>query len=153
MTLPGFLYAQEGNQHNSEEEETIEDPGLELIVSGLLMYVPESGHADPATEIHVTYWTSHTWAFGVGYSQIYEEEGRVGHEIAGLVSVKPWKFLTTNFGPSFSIGNSHSDTEVSAYLEGEFNFEIGGFHTGPLVGMLIGEEFRLFAGIHLGYDF
>lgn len=148
-----LILAQDEGSQNSESHEKIKDPGLELVLSGLIIYTPENGMADLATEIHLTYWVSHTWAFGVGYSQIFEEDGRVGHEIAALASVKPWKFLTTNFGPSFSIASSHHNTELSAYAEGEFNFEIGAFHTGPLFGMLIGEEFRLFSGIHIGYDF
>lgn len=147
------ILGQEKDFQNSENHEHIKDPGLELVVSGLIVYTPEYEITDLATEVHLTYWVTHTWAFGVGYSQVFEEEGRVGHEIAALASVKPWKFLTMNFGPSFSMANSHRDTELSAYVEGEFNFEAGGFHTGPLIGMLVGEEFRLFSGIHLGYDF
>ncbi|MDH7447913.1 hypothetical protein [Aquimarina sp. 2201CG14-23] len=129
------------------------EPGLELVVSGLVMYTPKEELFDASTEIHLTYWVSHRWAFGIGYTLIFEEENTVGHEIAGLTSYKPSHFLTVNFGPSFSIPNSERDLEVAAYIESEFNFKIGEFHVGPLIGTLIGEEFRLFSGIHLGYDF
>ncbi|WP_190808833.1 hypothetical protein [Flagellimonas sp. S3867] len=148
------MNAQEKHQqpHNSEKK-TIKDPGLELVVSGLGIYAAKEDTLDFATEIHLTYWVSHTWAYGIGYTLIYEDEGRVANEIAGLVSHKPWHFLTLNFGPSISIPDSHNELEVSGYLEGEFNFKISEIHTGPLAGVLVGEEFRFFFGVHLGYDF
>ena len=84
---------------------------------------------------------------------VFEEEGRIGHELAGLVSHRPWEFLTLNVGPSFSLPNSHKDTEVSAYVESEFAFNLGEFHAGPTVGILAGEFFRIFGGIHISYEF
>ncbi|MFS4493501.1 hypothetical protein [Maribacter sp. 2308TA10-17] len=148
-------YGQEVTPDSSEKNHSKNRPGFELVVSGVVIHNPEAGHTDPLTELHFTYWTSHTWAFGVGYSLIYEEEGRVGHEVAALVSHKPWPILTLNAGPSFALANSESDFEVSAYLEGELNIRIGknGFHTGPVVGTLIGGEFRYFGGFHLGLEF
>jgi len=147
------INAQEIEHKNSKEEEHKKDPGLEIVLSGLFVYNSESENFDPATELHITYWTSHKWAFGVGYSIVFEEDNRIGHELAVLVSHKPWSFLTINIGPSFSLPNSHNDTEVAAYIEGEFNFKLGEFHIGPLIGTLIGENVRPFAGIHLGYEF
>ncbi|WP_394972965.1 hypothetical protein [uncultured Croceitalea sp.] len=148
-------YGQEITSDVSENKHSNNGPGFELVVSGVVIFNPEAGHTDPLTELHFTYWTSHTWAFGVGYSLIYEEEGRVSHEVATLVSHKPWPILTLNAGPSFALANSESDFKVSAYLEGELNIRIGnnGLHTGPVLGTLIGDEFRYFGGIHLGLEF
>lgn len=148
-----FAWSQKEDFQNLENHEEIKEPGFELVTSGLIMHTPTERVTDLAAEIHLTYWFSHIWAFGLGYTQVFEENGRVGHEIAVLASTKPWKFLTVNFGPSILLPNSQSDTEFSAYIEGEFNFELGGFHTGPLIGTLIGNELRVFSGIHLGYDF
>jgi len=136
------------SEHNTEKE-----PGLELVVSGLLMYSPEHSHSDFATEIHLTYWTTHTWAFGIGYTMLFEEDKRIGHEVAALVSHKRWSFLTINFGPSFSLPNAHKNTELSGYLESEFAFKIGSLHAGPTLGILAGKEFRVFGGLHLSYEF
>lgn len=141
-----FSYAQEN--HNKEKK-----PGFELVISGLIIYAPEQSSSDLASEIHLTYWTSHTWAFGVGYTMVFEEDNRKGHELAALISHKPWSFLTLNAGPSFSLPNTHKDTEISAYLEGEFAFELGNLHTGPTIGTLIGKEFKFFAGWHISYEF
>ena len=141
-----FSLAQE---HHKEEK----DPGLELVVSGLIISTPEHSSSDLATEIHLTYWTSHKWAFGVGYTFIFEEHNKVGHEIAALVSHKPWSFLTVNSGPSFSVPNSEKDIEFSWYVESEFAFPIGDFHIGPTTGILVGEYFRWFGGIHISYEF
>jgi len=145
----GFCQFSLAQEHHEEEKK----PGLELVVSGLIIFTPEHSNSDLASEIHLTYWTSHTWAFGVGYTMVFEEDNRIGHELAALISHKPWSFLTLNMGPSFSLPNSHKDIEVAAYLEGEFAFELGNFHTGPTVGVLIGEEFKLFTGLHISYEF
>lgn len=149
----GQINAQENEHESPGIKEHQKDPGLEIVLSSLFIYNTESKNFDPATELHITYWTSHKWAFGVGYSIVFEEDKRIGHELAALISHKPWSFLTVNVGPSFSLPNSHKDTEVSAYIEGEFNFELGVFHIGPLLGTLLGEHVRPFAGIHLGYEF
>jgi len=141
------------NFNKDSEEKTIKDPGLELVISSVLFYTSNEGIFDPATEIHLTYWVNHEWAFGIGYTLIFEDTKRVAHELAVLISHKPWPFLTVNGGPSFTLPNSEEGLEISAYFEGEFNFEIGGFHAGPLIGTLLGKEFRLFTGLHLGYDF
>lgn len=142
-------------EHHDDSASHQKNPGFELVVSGTVIENPEAGHSDPSTEIHFTYWTSHYWAFGIGYSFILEDEGRVGHEVAALVSHKPWPILTLNAGPSFALPDSEHDLEVAAYFEGELNVNIGkkGFHTGPVLGALIGEEFRYFGGIHIGYEF
>jgi hypothetical protein len=144
--------AQEHQNHDAKKDEG-KNPGLELVVSGLLIYTPEHRSSDFATEIHLTYWTTHTWAFGIGYTMLFEEDKRIGHELAALISHKQWSFLTINVGPSFSLPNAHKDTEISAYLESEFAFKIGNIHAGPTLGMLAGKEFRLFGGFHLSYDF
>lgn len=138
---------------SQEEHEEQKEPGWEVITSGIFIYTPKSGDVDVATEIHLTYWTTHKWAFGAGYSMVFEKEGEIGHELAGLVSYRPSKFLTVNVGPSFSMPNSHKDTEVSAYTEGEFAFDVGSIHMGPTVGALVGEEIRFFGGWHFSYEF
>ena len=146
-----MLTAQEHQNHIDSNTE--KNPGLELVVSGLLIYAPEHSNSDVATEIHLTYWTTHTWAFGIGYTMLFEEDKRIGHEVAALISHKRWSFLTLNVGPSFSLPNAHKDTEISAYLESEFAFKIGHLHAGPTLGILAGKEFRLFGGFHLSYEF
>ena len=147
------INAQENEHKSSEVTEHKKEPGLEIVLSGLFNYNSESENFDSAAEFHITYWTTHKWAFGIGYSIVFEEESRIGHELAALISHKPWPFLTVNVGPNFSLPNSHKDTEVSAYIEGEFNFKLGEFHIGPLVGTLIGEHVRPFVGVHFGYEF
>ena len=153
ITLIG--YGQETASNSFEKEQSKEMAGLEIIVSNIVIHNTGTNHTDFSNELHITYWTSHTWAVGVGYSLIYEEESRVGHELAALVSHKPWPILTLNAGPSFSFANSEKDFEVSAYMEGELNIKIGkkGLHTGPVIGALVGSDFRYFGGIHLGYEF
>jgi hypothetical protein len=145
----------QAQQHQShlESKEEKNNPGFEMVVSGLIIYNTDHNNSDVASEIHLTYWTTHTWAFGVGYTIVFEENDRIGHELAAIVSHKPWPFLTVNVGPSFSLLNTHKDTEISAYLEGEFAFKIGGFHTGPTLGTLIGEELKIFGGLHVSYEF
>lgn len=146
------IHSQEHEQVNAPNHKE-KEPGLELVLSGLSIYGTENKVTDFATEVHLTYWTSHKWAFGVGYTFVFEEDNRVGHEVAVLVSHKPWSFLTVNAGPSFSLPNSHMDTKTSAYLEGEFAFKLGGFHAGPTLGMLLGETLKIFGGWHISYEF
>ncbi|WP_299273142.1 hypothetical protein [uncultured Psychroserpens sp.] len=135
------------------QDHNIKEPGLELVLSGLSIYNTETDLSDFATEIHLTHWTTHKWAFGVGYTFVFEDNQRVGHEIAALVSHKPWPFLTVNTGPSISLPNSHKDTELSGYLESEFAFTLGKIHLGPTAGVLVGQDFRVFGGWHFSYEF
>ncbi|CAM1373042.1 hypothetical protein [Tenacibaculum xiamenense] len=143
--------AQEHPEHSETSHKKEKDPGFEIVLSGIGIYSPEHKHWNSAIETHLTYWTTHKWAFGVGYSIIFEDE--LEHEIAALVSHKPYKFLTLNFGPSFSLPNEHKDTKVSAYLESEFAFHVGEIHFGPTIGVLAGEDFRIFGGLHISYEF
>ncbi|MEO0527091.1 MAG: hypothetical protein AAFZ89_07685 [Bacteroidota bacterium] len=154
LLVPFFSLGQKKEHHN-DSDSSQKDPGFELVISETVIVNPEAGHNDPVTEIHFTYWTSHYWAFGLGYSVVFEDEGRIGQEITPLISHKPWPILTINVGPSFALPNSEQDLEVAAYFEGEVNIMIGknGFHTGPVIGTLIGGEFRYFGGIHIGYEF
>jgi len=151
MFLVGLVFGV--SQTLLAQDHEIKEPGLEIVVSGISIYNTENEISDLATEIHLTYWSTHKWAFGVGYTFVFEEDNRIGHEIAALVSYKPWSFLTVNAGPSFSLQNSHKDSEVSAYLEGEFAFTLGNFHTGPTIGTLMGKEFKIFGGWHISYEF
>ncbi|MCF8714439.1 hypothetical protein JM658_06300 [Joostella atrarenae] len=146
----GFLYSQE---HHSEEHS--KEPGFETALTGVYFYTPESGNVDFGSELFITYWISHKWAFGGAYTMVFEEEGRIGHELTAVVSHKPWPFLTLNAGPSFSMPNSHLDTKVSLSLEGEYNYFFGdtGWHTGPVLGAQIGEDFKIIMGLQLGYEF
>lgn len=150
-----FLFST-GIAQNTHFEETqkahMKDPGFELIVSGLLYYTPKHHEWTPASEIHLTYWTTHKWAFGVGYTALFEDLA-TEHEIAALVSHKPTNYLTINAGPSFSLANEHKETEVSAYIESEFAFYLGEIHIGPTIGTLAGKEFRIYGGMHISYEF
>ena len=145
----------QAQEHKGHLVSTVDEknPGFEIVVSALIIYSPEHSNSDLASEIHLTYWSSHTWAYGLSYTVVFEENDRIGHELAAIVSHKPWSFLTVNAGPSFSLPNAHKDTEISAYLEGEFAFKIGGFHAGPTLGTLIGEELKIFGGFHISYEF
>jgi len=145
-------FGQHYNKNNKSHEEEFK-PGFEAVLSGLFIRNTEEGITEYGTELHLTYWTTHKWAFGIGYTMVFEEKSRIGHEIAGLVSHKPYKFLTINTGPSFSLPNSHKVIEISAYAETEWAFHIGDFHTGPTLGALIGKDFRYFGGLHISYEF
>ncbi|MDY8137065.1 hypothetical protein [Aquimarina sp. 2201CG5-10] len=144
------VWAQEiTNQH---QQHTVDkEPGWEFVISQIVQSDLEGAY-DPATELHITYWTTHQWAFGLGYTMVFENEDRIGHELAALVSHKPWQILTINVGPSFSFENSEEGASLSGYLEGEINIKIGKLHTGPVLGVLIGRETSAFGGIHLGYE-
>jgi hypothetical protein len=151
----GFNFTMRSQEHEQDQvsDHREKEPGLELVLSGLTIYNTENKASDLATEVHVTYWTSHKWAFGIGYTFVFEEENSIGHEVAAIISHKPWSFLTLNAGPSFSLPNSHKATEVSAYLEGEFAFKFRDFHTGPTIGTLVGEDLKIFGGWHFSYEF
>ncbi|WP_033956666.1 hypothetical protein [Psychroserpens jangbogonensis] len=152
-TIVLLLFVVQISQTTIAQEHIDKEPGFELVFSGLSIYNTETEISDFATEIHLTYWTTHKWAFGVGYTLVFEEDNKIGHEVAALVSHKPWSFLTVNTGPSISLPNSHKDTEISTYLESEFAFKIGNIHTGPTAGILVGEDFRYFGGLHISYEF
>lgn len=142
------------SQHSEERQEhTSMFSGWEAVATAQVIVNPEESHTDFASELHLTYWFTHKWALGVGYTFIFEEDAPVGNEVAALLSHKPYKFLTVNAGPSFAIPNSHTDFELSGYLETEWAVQVGAFHTGPTLGILVGREFRYFTGLHISYEF
>ena len=61
--------------------------------------------------------------------------------------------MTINAGPNLSLPNSEKKTEVSGYLETEFNLKWKEFHYGPLLGALIAADVKPFLGVHVGYEF
>ena len=67
----GSIVAQTAEHKSTQISEHKKDPGLEIVTSGLFIYNSESEKFDTATELHITYWTSHKWAFGVGYSIVF----------------------------------------------------------------------------------
>lgn len=140
-------------EHNSEHHSTSHKTGLETVLSALIIHAPEHDITDYANELHLTYWTTHKWAFGVSYTMVFEEHNRIGHEIAAIASHKPWRFLTLNAGPSINMPNSERDLETSAYLETEWAILLGDFHAGPTAGILAGKDFRYFGGLHISYEF
>ena len=147
------IYSQES--HSAENLEMNKELGFEVVTSGIGIYTSQSNRTDFATEIHLTYWITHRWALGVGYTTIFEENDETGHDLALLFSIKPWSFMTLNLGPSVSFPTSEYNFRFSGYIETEFNFFLGkkGLHTGPVIGTLIGEELRYFGGLHLGLEF
>lgn len=161
--LPCDLMAQhEANEvHHASAHSSEREPGWETILSGV-SYLPlnesvrEEEGTPLGTEFHLTYWFTHTWALGLGYTRVFGHNGEGRNELALIASLKPYPWITLNAGPNFTIPNRthHQEPAMSAYLESEFNiFLTPGFHLGPVIGALLGEHAELFGGLHLGYEF
>jgi len=145
-------------EHHHEESK---EPGWETIVSGVsFFHLDEESHDEEGvnvgTELHLTYWFTHTWALGVGYTHVFTHEKGAGDELALIASYKPAPWITVNSGPNLTLASESGkfSPQLSAYLEAEINIFIGdSFHLGPVAGGLIGKKLEAFAGIHLGYEF
>ena len=155
MLVPAAVLSQE---HHGE---AMGEPGWETVLSGVSFFPTDSEIRGEegvlfGTELHLTYWFTHTWALGVGYTVKFEHEGKMGSELALIGSYKPQKWITINAGPNFTLPTSHSANGLvlSGYLESEINYFLTPhLHLGPVVGGLLGSHSELFGGIHVGYEF
>lgn len=162
ILLPHIMWAQAVSHeaHHAPSHSTEREPGWETILSGVAYFpvnadIREEEGTPLGTEFHLTYWFTHSWALGVGYTRVFGHEGG-RNELALIASLKPYPWITFNAGPNFSIPNRshHQEAAMSAYLESEFNIFLSpGFHLGPVIGGLVGEHSELFGGLHLGYEF
>ena len=147
------------SQEHGHEQEEMNDPGWETVLSAVSFFPTDKEIRHEAggivgTELHLTYWFSHSWALGGSYTIQFARNGEVGSELALIGSYKPARWITINAGPSVGLPDSHSETELSGYLESEFNVFLGQkLHLGPVVGGLVGKHSELFGGVHIGYEF
>lgn len=96
----------------------------------------------------------HQWGIGLGYEGIVDEKVHNGLNL--LLNYRPVSFLTINTGPGLVIGKHDGEMEVSPafHTEAVFEFNLAGFHVGPMIGYGIDNEHsHVSVGVHFGIGF
>ncbi|MEM7369728.1 MAG: hypothetical protein AAF587_14080 [Bacteroidota bacterium] len=154
--LSSMLCAQEGEAQHAEEghHAAEKEKGIyEVITSGVYVYSFAHQEAVGGTEVHFTYWFTHTWGSGLSYTAKFEQ-GEILQDMALLGSMNPYTWMTLNVGPNFALPTEHREFSLGFYAETEINIRpVSWFHFGPVLGTVIGTESEGTVGFHLGFEF
>ena len=140
--------------HIEEHPNPSKEHGIyEIISTGIYAYSFAEEAGSPATELHFTYWFTHTYGTGISYTLKFGEEETL-HDLALLGSWNPTRWLTLNMGPNFALPSDHRSFHLLLYTEAEINIRLTEwFHLGPVLGSLLGEESEISGGMHIGFEF
>lgn len=139
-----------GNEHEHEHADLhkyhIGIGGTAASLSG------EPGFA-PGAHLHFTRQFGHEnrWGLGLGYETIFDEHKHNGLNL--LVNYHPFKHLSVNIGPGILFTEHDRETErkPAFHTEAVYEFNVGKFHLGPMVGFGFDEEHSHFSvGVHAG---
>ena len=96
----------------------------------------------------------HRWGIGLGYEGIVD--GQVHNGMNLLLNYRPISFMTLNAGPGLVVGKHDGEMELSPafHTEAVFEFNLAGFHVGPMIGYGIDNEHsHISVGLHFGIGF
>lgn len=94
------------------------------------------------------------WGIGLGYEGVLDEHIHSGINL--LMNYRPLPFLILNAGPGIVFGKHEGETEISPafHTEAVFEFNLAGFHVGPMVGFGVDNEHsHVSVGVHFGIGF
>jgi len=130
-------------------------PEFEIGFSNGLVY--NFSEKEPALGIHFHFikslGQSDHFGMGLGYELIFDDHK---HNTVSLILLyRPIDHLSFNFAPGISFKLSEkSSIAPTMHIEGLYEFELGHFHLGPLVGFAIStEDIHGSVGVHLAFGF
>lgn len=126
----------------------------EVGIANSLVYFINGKEVAYGLHLHYIHYISHTkFGYGLGYERIFDEHGHNVFGVIGTYSPVNSLLLSISPGITFEDGNS-SEPGFALHFETTYEFEIGNFHIGPLVGIAYDpEDYHLGVGLHFGYGF
>ncbi len=144
------------DQDHSHDHQHTDTHRYHIGFGGAGTYVFGEDMLAPGVHVHFIrqYGKQHKWGIGLGYEGILDEHIHNGLNL--LLNYRPLPFLTLNAGPGLVIGKHDGETEISPafHTEAVFEFNLAGFHVGPMVGYGIDNEHsHVSVGVHIGIGF
>lgn len=147
-----FFSASAKAQHEDHEHEHKQN---ELGISNNLVY--NSHEKETAYSIHLhfvrSFKNNEKIGYGIGYERIFDEHKH--NAVSAIFMYRPFYHFSINIAP----GIIWLDTEANSlkpamHMEALYEFEIGDFHLGPMVGVGFNtEDFHASVGLHMAIGF
>jgi len=143
-------------QHNHEEHEHNDAHKNHLGIGAAATYLSTESVFAPGFHLHYLRQFGHEnrWGLGAGFEVIADEHAHNALNL--LVNYRPVPFLSLNAGPGIVFAKHEGEAEIhpAFHTEAVFEFDIFGFHAGPMIGFGVDPEETHFAvGIHVGLGF
>lgn len=128
---------------------------FELGLSNGLVYNFTESEAAYGLHVHVvsSIGESDKFGMGIGYERIFDDHK---HNALSLVLLyHPIEHVSINLAPGVTwLGSDSNTIKPALHLEGLYEFKIGKFHLGPLLGVAFNtEDLHASVGLHLAYGF
>jgi hypothetical protein len=152
IVLSFVVYSQE-HDHKRESEHL--HPEVEIGVSNGIVYNFTEKEAAYGIHVHVvkTINKSDKFGLGFGYEAIFDDHRH--NAVSFIIAYRPVDQFSFNFSPGISWLSTENDSaKPSLHLEALYEWELGIFHVGPLVGVASNfEDFHGSVGLHLAIGF
>lgn len=148
IILSLVTYSQE---HDRRPEIEHQHPEVEFGVSNGVVYNFTEKEAAYGIHLHVikTINKSDKFGLGFGYEAIFDDHRH--NAVSFIIAYRPIDQFSLNLSPGISWLSTENDSaKPSLHLEALYEWEVGIFHIGPLVGVASNfEDFHGSVGLHL----
>lgn len=143
------------SQDHDHQEEHHHHPEVEIGVSNGIVYNFTEKEAAYGIHVHVvkTVNKSDKFGLGFGYEAIFDDHRH--NAVSFIILYRPINQFSLNFSPGISWLSTEKDSaKPSLHLEALYEWKLGIFHVGPLVGVASNfEDFHGSVGLHLAIGF
>lgn len=137
------------------EDHDHEHPRNEIGLSNNAVY--NVSEKEVAYSIHVhfvrTFEKNDHFGLGIGYERIFDDHKH--NALSAILMYRPIEHFSINIAPGIIWLDSHKNSlKPAMHIEGLYEFELGHFHIGPLVGVGFNtEDLHAAFGLHLALGF
>jgi hypothetical protein len=148
-----LVYSQD--QNFQDEHHHHEHPKNEIGFSNNIVFNTHENEFAYGVHLHFvrTIGKSDKFGLGLGYERIFDDHK---HNSANLLFIyRPVDYLSINLAPGVVwLDEESNSVKPSMHIEGLYEWQLGNFHLGPLVGIAFNtEDFHASLGLHLAIGF
>ena len=148
-----FVFAQD-HSHEHDYDHEHKHAKNEFGFSNNLVFNSHENEFAYGVHLHFvkTMGKSDKFGLGLGYERIFDEHGHNSTNL--LIMYRPIHHLSINFAPGVIWTDEDAHIKPSLHLETIYEWELGHFHVGPLLGVAINpEHFHASIGLHIAIGF
>lgn len=139
-------------QHDDHEHEHAQN---EIGVSNNIVYNTHEKEVAYSIHLHFirTLKKNEKFGLGIGYERIFDDHKH--NALSIILLYRPIEHFSLNFAPGVSwLATENNSAKPSLHLEGLYEWELGSFHLGPLLGIAFNtEDFHASIGLHIAIGF
>lgn len=128
---------------------------FELGLSNGFVYNFTESEAAYGLHVHVvrSIEKSEKLGLGIGYERIFDDHKH--NALSVVLLYHPIEHLSINLAPGVTwLGSKSNSVKPAVHLEGLYEFKLGKFHLGPLLGVAFNtEDIHASVGLHLAFGF